>query len=56
MIAYSSLGGKKDDNEQTPHGEAKRAAWDILFKVKEGKKAQGVEYHLTPDGFRARVA
>jgi hypothetical protein len=56
MIAYSSLGGKKDDNEQSEHGELKRQAWDILHRVKAGKKAQGETYNLTPDGFRARLA
>ena len=56
MVAYSSLGGNKEKNEQSEHGEAKREAWDILHKVQKGKKAQGQTYALTPDGFRNRVA
>lgn len=56
MIAYSSLGGRKADENSTEHGLVKSEAWDILHAVQTGKKLQGESYELTPDGFRSRVA
>lgn len=52
MMAYSSLGGKQADKDQSAHGVVKSEAWEILKAVKAVKK----DYFLTPDGFRARVA
>ena len=56
MLVYSSLGGRKADNDNSAHGAVKSNAWDIIHAVRDGKARQGITYSLTPEGFRNRVA